>query len=520
MPLATLISKGSEQLRFQHRGKRGPAIWGQCSTTLIRDLQGLGEWWQAAAPDIVPRAPGYVIHTSSYVPNSAGIVCLYRLCDALNRLGYATYMTGGRVTAPDLIAPLIHPRVAKALCASGYAAIYPETIRGNPLEARTVVRWVLNRPGLLGGDEIYDEAEHVYCYTGVYRPYIRNRIQGKLYLPTIDEKLFYCDDANLSKRSLECCYIGKSRWQDGIVERRGLVEITRDYPRKSELGKLFRAARVLYCFDNSSIITYEALLCGCPVVIIPDGTQSKADYERSELGLDGIAWGKDEFSSAPVDVVALRKKLHDIKRQFSAQLSDIVQATAPRGLGAALVVSSAPMPPNAPTKSVFRSLRAMKRLIWQTLDHGRAAEQSLRRWRKRWQTALRNRQTKPRLDSEASESFDLADSHGKGRCLECFYVGRSKWQNGIVDQMQAFEITSDMPARQLAILLRSTKTFYTFEKRSRLIQLALNCGSDVVVVGKKGQCKRIFSAKGVESVAAPPCPLSRDKRVGPGSASN
>jgi hypothetical protein len=497
-------SVASDPLQLLQPDERGPTPGLRCATTLIRDLEGLDEWWQVAEPHSVPNAPGYVILTSSYVPNSAGIACLYRLCDALNRLGYASYMTGGRVTASHLAAPLVHLDVAKALCARGYTALYPETIRGNPLEASTVVRWVLNRPGWLGGDEVYADSEHVYCYTDVYRPYIRNPVQGKLYLPSIDDSVFHCDDADLAKRTLECFYVGKSRWQNGIVERDRLLEITRDFPHKAQLGKLFRAARVLYCFDNSTIMTYEALLCGCPVVIIPDGTQTKADYERSELGLDGIAWGYDEKQPGPVDVAALRTKYDDIKRQFHVQLLDMVRATAPRPWAAGLSLPSVRRHTRGRKTVVRQPLRTVKQLVWQMLDQGRAAEQTLRRWRKQWQKAIRDRgQAKIQLDDVESLSFDSAGPHGTARRLECFYIGRSKWQNGIVDRTQAFEVTAEMPARQLAILLRSAKTFHTFDKRSRLIPLALKCGSDVVVVGKKGQCKWIHPAKAVENGAEP-----------------
>jgi hypothetical protein len=185
------------------------------------------------------------------------------------------------------MAPLICWGKARQLCANGYTAIYHENVRGNPLRASSVARWVLNRPGWLGGDEVFDQSEQVFCYSDVFAPYVRNRIVGKFYMPTIDEKLFYCDDWDLSKRSLECFYIGKSQWKEGIIDRSRVFEIIRDTPPKKELETLFRASRVLYCFDNSTILAYEAIICGCPVVIIPDGTQTREDYESLDFGMDG-----------------------------------------------------------------------------------------------------------------------------------------------------------------------------------------------------------------------------------------
>ena len=200
-------------------------------------------------------------------------------------------------------------------------------MRGNPLRARFVARWVLNRPGWLGGDEVFDQSEQIFCYSNVFAPYVRNRIVGKLYMPTIDEQLFYCDDWELSKRSLECFYIGKSQWKEGIVDRSKVFEITRETPPKKELGKLFRNSRVLYCFDNSTILAYEAIMCGCPVVIIPDGTQTREDYENLELGMDGIAWGLEELDRAKVDIPGLRQRYEQVKREYTEQLERFIEIT-------------------------------------------------------------------------------------------------------------------------------------------------------------------------------------------------
>ena len=280
-------------------------------------------------PDVKidPGKLGYIIVAPDYVPNSAGIGCVYRLCDELNRRGFPSYIVGSNRTVPSLMAPLIDWNKAKNLCKQGFIAIYTETVTGNPLHARSVARWVANRPGLLGGEEVYEESELVFYYAESYLPYIRNRIAGKLYMPTIDESIFYSNDRDSSERSLECFYVGKSQWKEGFIDRNEVFEITRDMPPKKELGKLLRASRVLYNFDNSTILTYEAIMCGCPVVIIPDGTQTREDYERSELGMDGIAWGPEELNRVKVDIPGLQRHYEQVKREFIQQLDDFIAIT-------------------------------------------------------------------------------------------------------------------------------------------------------------------------------------------------
>ncbi len=329
---------------------------------------------------------GYVIMAGPYLSNSAGVICLHRLCDALNRLGYPSFVSVNSRTirvdasqeAPHLNAKLIEWHVAEELCAQGYTAVYPETISGNPWRAASVVRWVLNRPGLLGGEERYDESEKVFYYTDLFLPYIKNRVAGKLHMPTIDQSLFFCEDGKESRRSLDCFYVGKSKWQEGIFDPAQVLEITRTSPPKKELGKLFRATRVLYCFDNSTILAYEALLCGCKVVIIPDGTQTKEDYQKLELGMEGIAWGVDELPQVETNVSALRARYAQLEQDFQTQLQQFVAITHPQAVSSNSSTNRLPSAEKAGSakplvwKSAFREIQFKAREV----------EQRFRRWKK------------------------------------------------------------------------------------------------------------------------------------------
>lgn len=269
---------------------------------------------------------GYIIHAPNFVSNSAGIKCLYQLCHDLNQRGYTSLMTGTAITDESLQAPIITHTFAEKICTDKFIAVYPEIVVGNPLKAKNVARWALNKPGLLGGDSIYDSSEKVFYYANVYLSSIKNEVSGKLYLPTIDESIFYSDDLT-NERPLECYYVGKSTYKAGYFDPNKTFEITRNSPNKKELGKLFRACKVLYCFDNSTILVYEAILCGCPVVIIPDGTQTKEDYLKSELGIDGIAWGIEELSKARANVSLLKERYDETKKQYLEQLEEFIKIT-------------------------------------------------------------------------------------------------------------------------------------------------------------------------------------------------
>lgn len=342
----------------------------------------------AAAVSDAPTT-GFVIVAPSFVANSAGVCCLYRLCDELRRRGFSAFMAGGQCGAPHLDAPIIDLAEAMRLCGRGYAVVYPETFPGNPLGSPTVMRWVLNRPGLLGGDEVYDDAELVFCYSDVHRPYIRNRVAGTLYMPAVDESIFHTNDWDITRRSVECFYVGKSTWKDGFVDRHTAVEITRDHPARSELGDLFRAARVLYCFDNSTLLVFEALLCGCPVVIIPDGTYTKQDSAGFAFGAAGIAWGIEEFRGESVDVPDLRRRYEQSKAEFLAQLDHFIAVSGQQRVAPDADAAVPRAGTERPTPAASEQSAVAVVLPTPRVSVGRRFERGLRRWRKdlqaRWQ---------------------------------------------------------------------------------------------------------------------------------------
>jgi hypothetical protein len=434
-----------------------------------------------------PRT-GYVIYAGSYVSNSAGIECLHRLCGELNARGYPAFAVGGNVAAPHLDAPMVDMETAKSLCVDGFSAIYPETIHGNPFDATNVVRWVLNRPRLLGGDRVYADSERVYTYSDVFSPYIENRIAGKLYMPTIDERLFFCHDNDIAERSLECYYIGKSEWKDGIVSSADACEITRENPRKSELGKLFRSAKVFYCFDNSTILIYEALFCGCPVVVIPDGTHTKSDFEQLELGTTGIVWGVGESAATPVDVSALQNRYAKVKQQFVEQL---VRMVSDSQANAAADVDWHGLASRHSSHDWMKRGRRIPITFVRQLDrYSRYAERIVRNGRRYCLKQLRERFALRDALRNPDKYFYRDGRDFSTRQFECI-ASRHCVETRVLDRGDIFEITQSTPAKEIGKLFRASRRYYAFRRSDPLVRCALLCGCPVTVIGKRDRTEQI-----------------------------
>ncbi len=278
----------------------------------------------------------YYIYAPRYVPTSAGIRGLYALAQALRAAGQAawivTYAGHTQTELPDDHNDLLldYPTALQHQ-ADGRLPIvvYSETVEGNPLKARAIVRYVMNMPGLLGGPTAYGPEECVYAFSETLAQAI-GRPGWSLFLPLVDENVFA---ASRNARPLTCVYASKYRRVHGEVPH-GLppntVEISRDQsdsPDPAGLVTLLRKSRVLYLFENTAL-AIEAALCGCLVIFMPNaylelsiGAQDHSDF--------GMAWGDapEEVERARRTLPQFRQAWLDCKARFPARLALFIERT-------------------------------------------------------------------------------------------------------------------------------------------------------------------------------------------------
>ena len=202
----------------------------------------------------ITRRP-YLIWSYAYSHASAGPKALHRLCHELNDEGLEAYVGWPEVNpewnTPYHAAPL----------AGDWCAVYPEIVSGNPWNAPHVARWVLNVPGLLrGGDKEYDPSEMVFSWSSTFLDGV-----PLLFLPAIELDI-YTDRGEPREGMLY--YVGKGLQGDVV----GAQPITRAMREdRYALADALNHATLLKSFDPVSAMNYIALLCGCPVLIVPTG---------------------------------------------------------------------------------------------------------------------------------------------------------------------------------------------------------------------------------------------------------
>ncbi|WP_347988734.1 tetratricopeptide repeat protein [Methylomonas sp. AM2-LC] len=190
----------------------------------------------------------YVIVAPPFQHNSAGIRVLYDLQKWLVLAGLdaivCTWFQGYPLEqfANDIV-------------------IYPEVVPGNLLNAKRVIRYILNVPGKLGhGEKTYDPSEVLVAYNQELAHYANGVM---LQVPSI-EPFFYSSDC---EKPVNAVFVGKG--QDLGLHPADCIAITKSYPEtRRQLADLLRTVKTLFIYDDFSMIAQEARLCGCELILI------------------------------------------------------------------------------------------------------------------------------------------------------------------------------------------------------------------------------------------------------------
>lgn len=249
----------------------------------------------------------YLIVAPTYTPLSAGIKALYLLRNFLVASGEDASISPMGVLQPKVSDDVI--------------VVYPEIIEGNPLQAKHVVRWLLYYAGRYRGNFRFPDTDMVWGYTT--RIAIHYGTFNVMFLPTVDENIFI--PAPGVERFGSCFYAHKfQNFYHGKVSLTDSEEIKNPGQSQEEIVRILQSRQIMYAYEDTALII-ESVLCGCPVVCIPN----KFWPECCGLGdfRSGIAWGFEELDKAKETVGEARENYKILKENFLSQLESFIKKT-------------------------------------------------------------------------------------------------------------------------------------------------------------------------------------------------
>lgn len=120
---------------------------------------------------------------------------------------------------------------------------------------------------------------------------------GKLTTPLVDQSIFNNDNnPHDTNRKLECYYSNKYYSKGGFIPadiKQLCVSLCLDIPRSpEEIASILRNSRFLRCYEHTALVM-EALMCGCPVLLMPSTYFNRKSWGANELP-PGVGWADEE----------------------------------------------------------------------------------------------------------------------------------------------------------------------------------------------------------------------------------
>jgi len=183
--------------------------------------------------------------------------------------------------------------------------VYPELIEGNPLAAKRVIRYLLNKPYYLTGSGIvYGYSDYVLAYSKV----ISNSLP-QLFL--LKDEQVVCRQADRDLYGLALVYFGKthisqvydafSKVEKFLHRFKKIIIVTRRDPaERSLLNGWLAQASVVVSFDPLTNLNFEATLSGSTVLLCDD--YYKMQENGFNLELSGYFFDVADYETAVKEV--------------------------------------------------------------------------------------------------------------------------------------------------------------------------------------------------------------------------
>jgi|LakMenEpi03Aug12_release.lakeMendotaPanAssembly.Ray.scaffolds.fasta_scaffold128763_1 hypothetical protein len=237
----------------------------------------------------------FLIYMDSFDPSSGGQVAMHKLCHDIKSIGRVAYITS-KSTHYKLNSPFLGD---STILLDDCVVVYPEIVHGNPINAKHVVRWILNTPGNCGGvgDGFYrnkSDTDLIFKYSSFF--HYDGKINGYLRCSFIDYDIF----KNTNKlRDISECFLVKKGGMSKQYHSNNAINLAHYQHNWEATAELFNRCEKFYCYDNECFWVTLAALCGCTVIVIPNTDLTSHEWKTHfPYNKYGIAFGIDELEWA------------------------------------------------------------------------------------------------------------------------------------------------------------------------------------------------------------------------------
>jgi tetratricopeptide (TPR) repeat protein len=266
----------------------------------------------------------YIIWTPSIKLDSGGVTLLHRLAYMINKLGYNAYLwPSDNNFETFLVNSKYKSKIAsKDMINDNAIVVYPEIAKGNPLNAKHVVRWILNKPGQLGGDGIFGENDMIFYYSKAFTCGKKNL--NHLQIMELYGSMF--EDRKQNRKG--SCYVmrkgGGREIQHDLFDSTEIIDVT----PSEELVKIFNEKKYFYCYDYASFLSLQAALCGCISIVVPyEDITAEQWMGMNRNRVFGIAYGEENIEHAVTTLDKVRPNIEKLEDEFYENVKEFITKT-------------------------------------------------------------------------------------------------------------------------------------------------------------------------------------------------
>lgn len=168
--------------------------------------------------------------------------------------------------------------------------IYPESIYGNFLKGKKIVRWFLFHNPFKGDKDAYGENELFICFREIFNDDILNPQKRKLTLNNFDFEMY--KRTNYGSRKGVCYIVRKGKKRADLPKSFDGIII--DNLSEGEKVKVFNESEYCISYDLQTFYTTIASYCGCKTICVPENGKNRSDYSSVGEVRFGVAFGFSE----------------------------------------------------------------------------------------------------------------------------------------------------------------------------------------------------------------------------------
>ena len=246
----------------------------------------------------------FTVVTPSYRRNSGGVWILHFLCSQLNALGHKATVyiyTNDQITNfgneighdPDAI------------------VIYPEVVTNNPLNAKKVVRYLLNKEAAIDGKPIeWGKNDFPLSYSKLYKDC------DTLFYPIADTDIVNKNEL----RQYNSYYVGKGSKYAICPPLPGCQEITTSTPREEYIA-ILNKSKIMFTYDTLTSTNLDAALCGAIHYFLLEPAKNLKDAELGKYWIESL--DPQEIAQAKETIKTLKPRILQMRQDFPQKLTEM-----------------------------------------------------------------------------------------------------------------------------------------------------------------------------------------------------